>query len=121
MGNGLKIRLGVDPNAGLDASYILLEDLRDYLADYGISYMAQAQNQEGFSQSYNCWYLASDLNLGGVWADHWTPFVKGLTHGGIKIGNNEDSLLWMFDKNSGVVTARKAHEFIVSEHLPRLK
>ena len=48
-------------------------------------------------------------------------FVKGLTHGGIKIGNNEDSLLWMFDKKSGVVSARKAYELIVSEHLPLLK
>ena len=69
MGNGLKICLGVDPIDGLDESYILPKDLRDYLADYGISYLAQAQNQEGFSKSFNCWYSASDLNLGGVRAE----------------------------------------------------
>ena len=40
VGNGLIIRLGVDPIAGLDASYILPEELRDYLVDYGISYLA---------------------------------------------------------------------------------
>ena len=45
-------------------------------------------------------------------------FFKGLSHGGIKIGNFEDSLLWMYDKKSGMVTARKAYELIVSEHLP---
>ena len=42
VGNGLKIHLGVDPIADLDASYILLVDLRDYLDDYGISYLAHA-------------------------------------------------------------------------------
>ena len=37
VGDGLKIRLGVDPFAGLDTSYIVPVDLREYLADYGIS------------------------------------------------------------------------------------
>ena len=46
----MKICLGVDPIVGLDASYSLLVDLRDYLADCGITYLAQAQKQDGFSQ-----------------------------------------------------------------------
>ena len=65
MGNGLKIHLGVDPIVGLKASYIILVDLWDYLADYGISYLAHAQKHDGISQGFNCWYLASDLDLGG--------------------------------------------------------
>ena len=114
----MKIRLGIDPISGLDASYSLPVDLRDYLADYGITYLAQAQKQDGFSQGFNAWYLASDLDLGGDWADLWTSFVKGLSHGGIKIRNFEDSLLWMYDKKSGTVITKKAYEFIVSEYFP---
>ena len=68
VGDGRKIHLGVDPIAGLDAPFSLLEDLRDYLADYGITYLAQAQKQDGFSQGFNGWYSASDLELGGEWA-----------------------------------------------------
>ena len=91
VGNGLKIRLGVDLIDGLDSSYHLREDLRDYLTDYGISNLAQAQNLEGHTNGLNCWYLATDLSLGGVWADQWLSFVNGLSHGGIRIGNHEDS------------------------------
>ena len=43
VGDGMKIHLGVDPIAGLDASYSLPVDLRDYLTDYGITCLAQAQ------------------------------------------------------------------------------
>ena len=71
----------------------------------------------------------TNLNLGGVWVEQWSSFVKGLSHGGIKslshggikIGNHEDSLLWMFDKKYGMVSTKKAYELIVSEHLPLLK
>ena len=40
MGNGLNIDLGIDPIAGLDSSFFLPEDLRDYLSDYGITSLA---------------------------------------------------------------------------------
>ena len=53
-----------------------------------------------------------------IWADLWTSFFKGLSHGGIKIRNFEDSLLWMYDKKSGMVTAKKAYELIVSVYMP---
>ena len=107
VGNGLKIRLGVDPIAGLDSSYLLPANLRDYLTDFGISNLAQDLNLEGYSKGFNCWYSSTDLNLGGVWDELWSSFTKGLSHGGIKIGNHEDSLLWMFDKTSGMVSAKK--------------
>ena len=89
----MKIHLGVDPIAGLDSSYLLPVDLRDYLSDFGISSLAQAQNLEGYNHGFNFWYTATNLNLGHVCSEHWSYFVKGLSHGGIKIGNHEDSLL----------------------------
>ena len=54
VGNGQKIRLGVDPIAGLNSSYLLSEDLRDYLVDYGISNLAEAHNLEGDPRGFNC-------------------------------------------------------------------
>ena len=47
----------------------------------------------------------------------WSTYVKGLSHGGIRIGNFEATLLWMFDKKMGKVTTRRAYELIVSEQL----
>ena len=61
------------------------------------------------------WYTASDLYLGGDWAEQWSTYVKGLTHGGIRIGISEDTLLWMYDKQLGMVTTKRAYDPIVSE------
>ena len=121
MGNGLKIRLEVDPIAVLDSSFYLPEDLKEYMSDYGITSLAETHNLDGPSISLNYWYSATDLNLGGVWAEQWSSFVKGLSHGGIKIGNHEDSLLWIFDKKIWNGLCQKAYELIVSKHLPLLK
>ena len=98
VGNGLNIRLGVDPIVGNNSLYLLPADLRDYLHDLGISTLAQAQNLDGCGSDRSNWYIASDLYLGGEWADQWCTFVKGLTHGGIRIGTEEDTLLWLYDK-----------------------
>ena len=67
VGDGRKICLGVDPMEGLDALFSLPKDLRDYLADYRISYLMQAQKHDDLSQGFNGWYSAMDLDLGGHW------------------------------------------------------
>ena len=53
VGNGWKIRLGVDPIAGLNSSYLLSKDLRVYLADYGITNLDQSQNWDGDLWGFN--------------------------------------------------------------------
>ena len=61
---------------------------------------------------------AHDLDLGGEWVDRWTSFVKGLSHGGIKISEVEDSLLRLYDKVSGKVSTKKAYDLIISYYFP---
>ena len=116
MGNGLKIKVGVDPIAGHNSQYILSEELIEYLNDLGITFLAQAQNLDVCGSEGSNWYSASDLYLGGDWVVQWCSYVKGLTHGGIRIGTAEDKLLWMYDNQMGMVTAKKAYDLIVSNH-----
>ena len=52
VGNGSDIRLGMDPIVGLGNSFILPEDLRSYLEDYGISTLAQARNETPLAAGY---------------------------------------------------------------------
>ena len=40
VGNGMRIRMGMDPIAGLNASYLLLDGLREYLHDFRITHLA---------------------------------------------------------------------------------
>ena len=68
MGNGLKIKVGIDPIARHNSLYFLSEELRDYLTDLGITYLAQAQNWDVCATDGPNWYSASDLLLGGDWA-----------------------------------------------------
>ena len=83
----------MDPIVGLNSQYLLSEELRDYLNDLGISNLARAQNLNVCGHDGYYWYTASDLYLGGEWAEQWSTYVKGLTHGGIRIGTSEDTLL----------------------------
>ena len=43
VGNGHSIRIGVDLIAGLNSDFVLPEDLRSYLEDYGITTLNDAQ------------------------------------------------------------------------------
>ena len=43
---------------------------------------------------------------------------KGLSHGGINIRDVEDSLLWLYDKDSGKVWENIAYDLIISDYLP---
>ena len=93
MGNGLNIRLGVDPIAGLNAPYVLPAELIEYVVEFGMTQLAQVQNLDSGPHNGNYWYSTSDLNLGGVWSEIWTTYIKGLSHGGIRISNAEDALI----------------------------
>ena len=44
--------------------------------------------------------------------------MKGISHCGIRIGEVEDSLLLLCDKDSGMVSEKKAYELIISDFLP---
>ena len=45
IGNGKNIKVGIDPIAGVFSEYILPEDLRMYLEDYGILNLSDALNR----------------------------------------------------------------------------
>ena len=84
----------------------------------GLLTLLKLRNMMDFHKVFNCRYSTSDLDRGVIWDDLWMSFFKGLSHGGIKIRNSEDSLLWMYDKKLGMVTIKKSYEFIVSVYLP---
>ena len=116
MGNGKNIKIGVDPIAVLDSDFTLLEDLRVYLEDYGISSLADAHycGIDHIAQQY--WLTAEELDLDGDWKVLWTNYIEGLSHGCIRLCNRLDSLVWMFHRRSGQITARSTYEYIASSH-----
>ena len=66
MGNGNKIKRGIDPIVGTLCTYLLPLDLREYLADLDIVTLAQAHNAQPDARHY--WFTAkshdsANLNL----------------------------------------------------------
>ena len=58
VGNGSEVRVGADPIVGLGCSFILSDDLRLYLEDYGICTLNQAKNH-----MTGHWFSAEELDL----------------------------------------------------------
>ena len=44
VGDGLSIKLGIEQIIGMDSHYILSDDLRDYLNDYGLTALHHIRN-----------------------------------------------------------------------------
>ena len=66
-------------------------------------------------QSY--WLTVEDLDLGGRWKVEWSCFIRGLTHGGIRLNGQRYSLLWMHNSVTGEVTTSLAYDLIVSSFM----
>ena len=109
--------MGIDPISGLNSSFDLLVDLRDYLADYGIYTPSHVHNTGVASIDQSYWLSMDDLDLDGDWKSEWTCFIKGLLHGGIRLSENKNTLIWMHNKENGKVTTMLAYDLIVSTNL----
>ena len=109
VGNGCSIRVGVDSIASLNSDFVLPEDLKCYLEDYGITTL---NNSHCLDSGHQYWLTAIDLDIEGSWKEAWTKYIRGLSHGGIQLNNNLDSLVWLYNKKSGMVTASLAYEMI---------
>ena len=91
VGDGKNTKIGLDPIVGMDSSFLLPKDLRDYLEDYGITSLIHARHYSLGAPSY--WFTASDLDLGGDWHHIWNNYIRGLENGRIRLGMTVDSFL----------------------------
>ena len=110
VGNGSDIHLGVDLVVGLSNSFILPDDLRAYLEDYGINTLAQASNKTPFAAGY--WFTAEELDLCGDWKYLWDNYIRGLEYNRIHLKDLSDTLLWSHSNYVGTISAVKGYECI---------
>ena len=101
VGNGKNINIGVDPIAGLNVDFALLEDLRAYLEDYGIYYLVDAHLWEVGHSSHRYWLTTEDLDLDDTWKVMWTNYINGLSHDHIQLDDRLDTLAWMYNQRTG--------------------
>ena len=112
VGKGTEIRVGADPIVGLGCSYILPNDLRAYLEDYGISTLDQAKNM-----GTGKWFSAEELDLGDEWINLWNTYLRGLDYNRISLNVENDTLLWTYGKYVGPPSAARAYDSILHDHV----
>ena len=110
MGDGRSVLIGADPIIGSSGSPYLPLDLMEYLQDYGIETLQDAQNPLVEAQNY--WLSAEDLELGGSWDSCWNGFINSLENGGIKLKTSTDRILWTHNKKDGMVTVALVYDLM---------
>ena len=93
VGDGFSIKLAIDPVIEMEYHYVLLDDLREYLTDYGLTALHHIWNMGEGTIMKAYWIFAKDLDLGGGWKIEWDCYIKGLTQGGIMLSDHMDKLL----------------------------
>ena len=114
IGNGKNIKVGIDPIAGVSSDFTLPEYLKSYLEDYGILTLSYALNRGIATSLIDYWITTDELELGGLWKDAWTNYIKGLQHGGIRISHLPDKLAWLYNKSLGMVKANLMYDLIAN-------
>ena len=86
------------------------------MEDYGISLLDDAHynGPNHISQQFSL--FAEELDLEGEWRVLWNNYIGGLSHGCIRLSDRQNSLVWMYNKHLGQVTAQLAYEYIASSH-----
>ena len=80
VGDGSEVRVGADPIVGLGCSFILSDELRSYLEDYGICTLDQAINHAS-----GLWFSAEELDLCEEWSLLWNTYIRGLEYNRIRL------------------------------------
>ena len=121
VGCGSEIIIGVDPVAGMHSSFTLPAEMREYLADYGISTLDQARNHTSIADGY--WFTAEELDLCAEWKSLCNSYINGLEFNRIRLKDSPDSLIWSHSNFVGQISAAKGYEcifvdFVAGVHSP---
>ena len=103
--------MGADPIVGMDRSFILSDELRLYLEDYGISTLDQAIND-----STGVWFTTEELDLCDVWRCQWDIYIRGLRYNRINLRGESDTLLWSYGTYAGPITAACSYDSLIDIH-----
>ena len=58
--------------------------------------------------------------MGGRWKKKWGLFLKGLVHGGIRLSDKMENILWMHNTENRDVTINMAYELITTSYLEKI-
>lgn len=105
VGSGRRVLIGIDPVAGMEDNSALSRPLIRHLNDIDIVTLDHIHRPSIGCVFGSNWLKAVNLGLDGPWKAEWDLFTAVLRTTGIKLNNENDTLIWSYNKNDGQVTA----------------
>jgi len=108
IGDGTKIRIGMDRIVGVGEDYLLSDSLINTLHEKGYYTLNHIYLSNG--QSGSLWINASTLRLAGVHILEWSHYLNVLKRMGISLSHRDDTLVWIHNKSTGCITVKLAYD-----------
>ena len=107
IGNGEKLRVGIDPFIGDNGNFKLPEGITEELVVLNITTLNKIRIPYWVVLREGYWFGSKDLWFTGIY-----NYIKNL-NAGIRLRNEEDKIMWSWNKTNGQITAREAYSSIV--------
>jgi hypothetical protein len=108
VGNGLRVRLGVDPWTGSEGKHLLSDHLLATLKQKGLNSLNSLADQPSTTLWAQGWKTATTLNLNTEDSTEFENYRNALFLSQIRIREQEDELVW--DRNeSGIYTPKEGY------------
>lgn len=115
----MKVRIGQDPWIGCRNLHRLLDDLQYFLRDNNITQISHIADVERSTPFHQAWKLAQRLNIPHQWTQQWNTFIKALTEAHIRVGEDEDEVVWALSK-VGRYTPKEGYLVLADDHRPQV-
>jgi hypothetical protein len=108
VGNGQRVRIGVDPWPGSERGHILPQQLINNLHDKGLFYLDQITDRDITTLWSQAWKRVDQLGLDREHEASWNIFIRALQMGHIWLIDREDELVWKHNPN-GLYTPKAGY------------
>jgi len=112
VGNGKQVILGTDSILGSDEIFIFSSALISILSENGFKTLEHIERPDWMNRAHSYCLTAEDLGLKGSIADEWKAHIDGLRIAGIRLTEDEDKLIWSWNKSNGQLNAKSAYDAI---------
>ena len=75
----------------------------------GIHTLDQATKDTHQDQIISCWQNVETLASSKEYGVEWDEYIMGLRKKGISLSNEEDMIIWTWNKHSGTITTKQAY------------
>lgn len=106
----------IDPFNGEEENYRISPSLLVYLAVFGFVGLDHIRRSGWLQPSRSYYFLAEDYRLHIQWVVEWTSYIKSLNRGSIGLNENDDMLVWIWNKSTSQEKDKEAYNTIILNH-----